>query len=79
MFSIKKVDNEDLENSFLDSIRRNDDAIDYVQNRQNVVQSALKYNENDKLLQDENIQLEYIHFVLKYVGEMYEKGLKKVR
>ena len=79
MFSIKKVDNEDLENSFLDSIRRNDDAIDYVQNRQNVVQSALKYNENDKLLQDENIQLEYIHFVLKYIGEMYEKGLKKVK
>lgn len=74
-----KVSNLEIINSLEESLVHNEDAIDFIDNRKEVVISALKYNELDEQLQFELVQLNYISFVLEHVGTLYEKSLKQLK
>lgn len=74
----KKNVNKELRSSLTQSIEFNNNALDYIKNKKNLVSSMHKFNEEDTSIQDELNTLEYIELALKHVGKMYNDNLKKV-
>ena len=76
--SINKVNNKELKESLEVSLMHNENALDYIKNNKNRLNDLLKYNSNNITAKDELIILEYIEFVLKHTGCMYEDNLKRL-
>ena len=68
----------ELRNSLKETISKNEDALDYLQNRISTVDNLVKYNENDNVSKEELKNLKYIEFCLKYLDGLYRDNLKKV-
>lgn len=74
---VKNINNSDLAFSLKESIKRNNDALEYILEHKRVVTDLYKYREfeSDKLdLQN----IEYIEFILKYIGEQYSGNLERI-
>ena len=79
MFHLKNnVSKLELRNSLKETISKNEDALDYLQNRISTVDNLVKYNENDNVSKEELKNLKYIEFCLKYLDGLYRDNLKKV-
>ncbi len=79
MFYFKNnVSKLELRNSLKETISKNEDALDYLQNRISTVDNLVKYNENDNVSKEELKNLKYIEFCLKYLDGLYRDNLKKV-
>ena len=79
MFYFKNnVSKLELRNSIKETITKNEDALDYLQNRISTVDNLVKYNENDNVSKEELKNLKYIEFCLKYLDGLYRDNLKKV-
>lgn len=79
MFYLKNnVSKLELRNSLKETISKNEDALDYLQNRISTVDNLVKYNENDNVSKEELKNLKYIEFCLKYLDGLYRDNLKKV-
>ena len=66
MFYFKNnVSKLELRNSLKETISKNEDALDYLQNRISTVDNLVKYNENDNVSKEELKNLKYIEFCLK--------------
>ena len=54
MFHLKNnVSKLELRNSLKETISKNEDALDYLQNRISTVDNLVKYNENDNVSKEE--------------------------
>ena len=79
MFYFKNnVSKLELRNSLKETISKNEDALDYLQNRISTVDNLVKYNENDNVSKEELKNLKYIEFCLKYLDGLYRDNLRKV-
>ena len=79
MFHLKNnVSKLELRNSLKETISKNEDALDYLQNRISTVDNLVKYNENDNVSKEELKNLKYIEFCLKYLDGLYRDNLRKV-
>ena len=79
MFYFKNnVSKLELRNSLKETISKNEDALDYLQNRISTVDNLVKYNENDNVSKEQLKNLKYIEFCLKYLDGLYRDNLKKV-
>lgn len=79
MFHLKNnVSKLELRNSLKETISKNEDALDYLQNRISTVDNLVKYNENDNVSKEELKNLKYIEFCLKYLDGLYRDNLKRV-
>ena len=79
MFYFKNnVSKLELRNSLKETISKNEDALDYLQNRISTVDNLVKYNENNNVSKEELKNLKYIEFCLKYLDGLYRDNLKKV-
>lgn len=72
-----KVGNKDLVDSLKQSIKHNDNALDYIVNKKRVVNDLYLYTEAEDV-KEELQNLEYIEFVLKYVGQQYSDNLLRL-
>lgn len=77
-FNVKdNVSNKDLVDSLKQSIKHNDNALDYIVNKKRVVNDLYLYTEAEDV-KEELQNLEYIEFVLKYVGQQYSDNLARL-
>lgn len=68
----------ELKNSLLETLKHNDDALDYIQNQIYASENVLGYMPEDKETQERlNIE-KYIQFSLNYLDKMYSDNLKKL-
>lgn len=74
---VNNVNNSDLAFSLRESMKRNNDALDYILDKKRILSDLYKYREfeSDK---EELQNIEYIEIVLKYVGEMYSDNLERL-
>ena len=79
MFNFRNnVSKLELRKSLEETIKKNDIALDYLQNKISFVDNLVKYNENDDVSKEELNNLRYIEFCLKYLDGLYRDNLKKV-
>lgn len=62
-------------NCIRESIKLNNDALDWCNNEINRISDLLKYNENLVKEKDDLKQLQYITCVLKFVGGAFKNGV----
>lgn len=67
-----------LKNSLLESVTRNDDALDYIQNQIYKTENVLGIDPLDKEVQKQLENEKYIKFALNYLDKMYTDSLKKL-
>lgn len=78
VFNFKdKVSEEELISSLKKSLEYNGEAMEYILEKKRVVNDLIKYRdfEQDK---EELANIEYIEFVLNFVGNQYSDNLKKL-
>lgn len=73
---VKKSNKQKEIECLKETLSKNIEAIDYVENCLNVVDDRLSYNEGDEQSQYDKVQLEYIKFTLYYLDSMYMKSFK---
>ena len=73
---VKKVSKQDKIKCLKDTMKKNAEAIDYVEECLNIAKDRLSYNENDVQSQIDKEQLEYIKFTLYYLDKMYMKSFR---
>lgn len=79
MFNVsKKVSNEELKSSLLESINKNDLSLDYIKDKIRVTEDLYKFTEKDSD-KEELDTLKYIELVLSFVGDSYSKSLKGLK
>lgn len=71
-----KVNNTELIKSLKISLERNENAIDYLENKISNVKDMLEYVEYDKVLNEELEILEHIKFSLSFLTDSYNKTLR---
>lgn len=74
----KNVTNKELLDNFLVSIEHNEKSLDYIENCLLRAKDNLQYNPQDEDYIEIVENLEYIHFVLFYVGNKYGDCLDKI-
>ncbi len=75
---VKNVSKLELKNSLLETLKHNNDALDYIQNCIYRTENVLKLDPSDKSVQDQlNIE-KYIQFSLNYLDKMYVDNLKNL-
>ena len=74
----KNVSKVELIHSLKESIDKNAEALDYVQNEITRVSDRLEYVENDYVMEDTLKNLKYIEFTLQYLDSQYRKSLKQL-
>lgn len=77
MFMFKKDKNE-IKKSLDDTIIKNNNALDYIQNKISKVQNLVDYNPDDVISIDELNNLKYIEFTLKYLDKSYKDSLRSL-
>lgn len=77
MFMFKKDKNE-IKKSLDDTIIKNNNALDYIQNKISKVQNLVDYNSDDVISIDELNNLKYIEFTLKYLDKSYKDSLRSL-
>lgn len=78
MKEINKIDNTQLRTSIIESLERNADAIDYIENEKNHLIDLLEYVESSHALSRSIEVLEYIQFSLKFLDDCYIKALSRI-
>lgn len=78
MKEINKIDNTQLRTSIIESLERNADAIDYIENEKNRLIDLLEYIEVSYELSRSIEVLEYIQFSLKFLDDCYIKALSRI-
>lgn len=74
----KNVPKIELIHSLKESVEKNSEALDYVQNEITRVSDRLEYVENDYVMEDTLKNLKYIEFTLQYLDSQYRKSLKQL-
>lgn len=74
----KKVSNLEIKHSLDDALKRNDKALDDVENWIKKCEDLLLYNENDVQVKEELETLKYIKFCLLFLYKQCSKAYKKV-
>lgn len=77
MFMLKK-DKKEIKKSLDDTIIKNNNALDYIQNKISKVQNLVDYNPDDFISIDELNNLKYIEFTLKYLDKSYKDSLRSL-
>lgn len=74
----KKVSKIELQHELKDTLEKNVNAIDYIEECLNKCNDRLGYNENDTEAVFAKKNLEYIKFTLYYLDKQYMKAFKNV-
>ena len=75
---VNKVNNKDLISSLNKSLEHNDNALDYIVNKKHSINDLYKYTNDEKEKKELEI-IEYIEFVLKFVGNQYSDKLMELK
>lgn len=78
MRSYKKVSKIEEINGLKDTLKRNEDALDYIQNVIYRTENLYKLDENDKEVEATLHTEQYIKFSLEYLDKCYTDRLKQL-
>ena len=74
----KNVSKLELKHSLLDTLKKNNNALDYIQNRIYDTENKLGVSPDDVILKSDLETEKYIQFSLRYLDKMYRDSLKKI-
>lgn len=75
---MKKVSNIEILHNLESTLKKNTNALDYVENEINRLNDILAYNENDTISKEHLENLEYLKFTLYYLDKQYMKSFKSL-
>lgn len=74
----KNVSKLELKHSLLDTLSKNEIALDYIQNKIFNTENKLGVSPEDEILKSDLETEKYIQFTLRYLDKMYRDSLKKI-
>lgn len=76
--NIRKVSKLEEKNSLLETLKYNDEALDYIQNQIYQTENILKLDPTDKIVEGRLNTERYVKFSLEYLDKCYCDRLKKL-